>query len=277
MKILITGGTGYIGSALYPYLLHAGHQVDTLDTEQRGNKINAANIKCDYRVFAGYDKYETVIHLAGHSSVGDAVRDPYGAYKNNLDGLVHMTRRLVRGQRLLYASSASVLAPADGHQNIYDATKRAAEAIMPELYDHAYGMRFGTVNGPSANIRTDLMINRMVLDAMTKGAVNVTNLHVSRPILGIDDLCYMVATLVEVPEGATPPGAYNLLSFNATVGAIAAAVSTGMGVPLVKHPDTPTYDFEMQRQMVTVNPSTVRSLTVDLKAHYEAVGMEAVA
>src|SRR5438445_737177 len=79
-------------------------------------------------------------------------------------------------------------------------------------YPNSYALRFGTVCGPSPNIRPELLLNSLVLSALTTGQIQVANRQVHRPLLGIGDLCRALKTIVTRP---VPPGCYNLASTNA--------------------------------------------------------------
>jgi len=247
MRILILGGCGYVGSALYRHLVAAKHDVVTVDTEERGNPINPANRRTRYQTkeAAFLEQYEAIICVAGRSSVAAAIKNPSLAVDDNLSGLVQMVGQMTGTRpRFLFASSASVLSPAtNGHNNIYDATKRASEAIVPLIYDNTYVLRFGTVCGASPNLRLDLVINSMVRSALVDGIVRCANPDASRPILGIRDLCAAVERLVVGPD---EPGIYNLASFNTTIGKLAKAVGYHLSVPIEILPSTSGYDFLMK-------------------------------
>lgn len=284
MRVLVIGGTGYIGSAVYRHLTAAGIAVDTVDRELRGNRVNHRNLRCDFQDLteAFLADYPAVILLAGHSNVAQAVADPYGAFDNNLTAFRDLLAKL-RGQRLIYASSSSIYTGVGGQivdeswktfnfMNMYDFSKYACDAISSLLYRNFYALRFGTVNGPSENLRLDLMINRMVWSGLTRGRVQMSNPLVRRPILGMTDLCRAIQAIVTGPDA---PGIYNVASFNTTVADAAAAVAGAIGCSIEEMPPSPTYDFTMGVKKLTdvfgVEPrQTVRSLIHDLIAwHHE--------
>lgn len=235
MRIIITGGCGYIGSALAVHLQAAGHDVMTLD------RVGPADFPVDYREFGAMDyaKFDAIIHLAGHSSVAACAAEPLQAVQNNLTSFIKWTRKL-HGQKLLWASSSSVLSTAS--RNIYDATKRAAEAIIPEIYPNSYALRFGTVCGVSPKMRWDLMLNKMAASAYTDGIVRVSNPQVHRPILAMRDLCAAVNMLV---DHEAPGSVWHLATGNSTVGALARATANHFKAEIVQDAPSPTYDFHM--------------------------------
>lgn len=262
-KILIIGGTGYIGSALYRFLtgqmernenvpmpiyysLKMKYQVDTIDLEWFGNTVNPNNTIMDYRNLTAEQlaKYDVVILLAGHSSVPMANNsDPESTFKNNVRNFVNLMHKLRPGQKFIYAGSSSVyngipddnvtedyklLAPS----NIYDLTKQDIDLYASVSFPHieSYGLRFATVNGSSQNLRTDIMINAMVETALIEKEVKLFNPTIRRPILHIRDLCRAFQAIIDCPDDRR--GVYNLSSFNGTSGMIAEGVADTLGVNL---------------------------------------------
>lgn len=261
-KVLLIGGTGYIGSSLCCCLASGGFSFDTVDLELRGNPVNADNYKIDYQYLTAsfLSSYSAVILLAGHSNVVQSLRDPYGAFENNLVKFTDLLSKLT-GQKLIYASSSSVYTGVGGQavdeswqtfnfMNMYDFTKYACDAVSRMLYENSYALRFGTVCGPSQNLRLDLMINRMVWSGITRGKIQMSNPHVSRPILGIRDLARAVELILTGPDS---PGIYNLSSFNGTVTEIAEEVAAILNCDIERMPDSPTYNFSMENHKITTH------------------------
>jgi len=245
VKILIIGGCGYVGSALFAHLTDCGHDVQTVDTEERGNRTNPENVKCSCSATRAFDfeEIEAVIWVAGRSSVRRAVAEPARAVRENVSELADVTRRLT-GQPLLFASSASVLSrDLGGPSNIYDLTKIAAEMLIPPIYENTYVLRFGTVCGAAPNLRPDMVIQAMVKSALETGVVHASNLEAMRPILGVRDLCSGVEGLL---GGGVEPGIINLVSFNAQIGKLANFVAARLNARIETHDPTPTYDFTME-------------------------------
>jgi UDP-glucuronate 4-epimerase len=195
MRILVTGGAGFIGSSLVDRLVREGHRVTIIDdfngfydpSIKRGNIADVAdqieviegNI-CDASVVNETFRkgiFECVIHLAARAGVRPSINDPAAYISTNIDG----TYRLLEAaketgvRRFLFASSSSVygvnkkvpFAEADPiHRTIspYAATKIAAEQLC-STFAHLYGietacLRFFTVYGPRQ--RPDLAISKFV-------------------------------------------------------------------------------------------------------------------
>jgi len=166
VRILITGGAGYIGSVLIEELLAAGHHPIVYDNLSRGHRDAVAPdtpfIQGDLRDESSLErtllehKVEAVMHLAAHSLVGESVEDPAKYYINNLlsgIGLLEIMRR-VGVNRLIFSSSAAVYGePATQPvtesaallpTNPYGETKLAFERAC-HWYQRAYGLRFVTL------------------------------------------------------------------------------------------------------------------------------------
>ncbi len=264
-RILVCGGCGYIGSALVPYLMRAGHDVETCDVV--GNPTH----KMTYQTLTGWGliapRYDTIIMLAGKSSVAAAEKDRAEAFSENLSDLVSFAMRLNPSQRFIYASSASVYAvEGDRFHNMYDFTKFSADAALKLLRpENTWALRFGTVCGASLNIRLDLMINRMVWSAMTRGYVEIVNPKVRRPILAMKDLLRGVERIV---DGVISPGIHNLVSVNFKVGVVGSMVASYLKVDIKKLPNTLAYDFEMWPSNWFQRTENIPSIVDDLIANH---------
>ena len=163
MKIMVTGGTGYIGSHTAIELIQAGHEVEILDNlfnskETVLDKIEAiAGTKpkfynCD---LLDYDKmleifkagnYDAVMHFAGLKAVAESVEQPLRYYENNIAGTVNLLKVMSSTgvSRLIFSSSATVYGDAGarlsedmptGHgiTNPYGQTKFMIEQIIRDL------------------------------------------------------------------------------------------------------------------------------------------------
>ena len=254
-KILILGGAGYIGTRLRE-VLRERHFVKTNDICWFNH--DETSDRRDYHKLTKKElaEVEVVIVLAGHSSVPSCLGALYSPWLNNVTNFTDLLDKL-DDQLVIYASSASVYgnsAPGERHKetnthftpvNNYDVTKYALDqqATIANLTGKkVIGLRFGTVNGYSANLRVDVMINSMYHSVQNDRGIQVSNKQISRAMLGIEDLCRAVERCIEHPV----PGIYNLSSFNATVGEIAEAVSRKLGAEIVDNGSTANaYDFAL--------------------------------
>lgn len=287
-KILLIGGSGYVGSAVYEHLKHK-HEITNCDLNWFDSFVPAH--KRDYNTFTPDElsEYDVVILLAGHSSVNMCKTDLYSAYQNNVVNFVNLTRKLCH-QKFIYASSASVYGatPLDNlcetdtnfePINPYDLTKLHIDQIAQHTQLQYYGLRFGTINGVAPHWRTDVMINAMTHTALSEQCVKLFNGDVKRSILGVTDACRAIECII---EGNDNRGLYNLASFTATSREIATSVSSILGVTLTETQPTPntneklantTYDFGMNTDKFCntynfVFDNTIESITKGLINEY---------
>ena len=266
-KVLIIGGNGYIGTKLYQYLISyqggTGYLVDVIDTCWFGQSIEETIVK-DYKTMSKefYSEYETIILLAGHSSVKMSEAGSNSCFNNNVQNFIRLLEKLTDRQKFIYASSSSVYGSVGGRTvnekyygfepyNQYDISKHTSDlyAVKSEL--QYYGLRFGTVNGYSPVLRTDVMINAMVNSALRDKEIKLFIKDTMRPILGIDDLCRGVETIID--NESDQRGLYNLASFNKTAEQIAYEVGNTMNVPVIEYESDPTNITNVKNQTKTYN------------------------
>ncbi len=212
MKILVTGGAGYIGAVLCEQLLDAGHQVRVLDRlywgyaplahlRQRLEIVHEDVRAIDPKVLDGIDG---VAHLAGLSNDPTAEYNPDANWQMNADATAHLALACKhRGiTRFTFGSSASIYdglgegmfdetAPVKP-RGAYSLSKFAAEQSLLKLADADFApviLRQGTVYGYSPRMRLDLVVNTFIKDALLRGTLF---LHgggwMWRPLVDITDV-----------------------------------------------------------------------------------------
>lgn len=162
MKILLTGGAGFIGSHTYVELLNAGHEAVIVDnfynaSERVMERLETITGKpvcwynvdvCDKegleKVFAAHT-FDAVIHFAGYKAVGESVQKPLEYYRNNLDSTLTLcdVMRTFGVKRIVFSSSATVYGVTDdmplvetmptGCTNPYGWTKYMNEQILRDV------------------------------------------------------------------------------------------------------------------------------------------------
>ena len=137
MKILVTGGAGYIGSVATEQLIHAGQSVVVFDNLYQGHREavhpQAAFVQGDLAdaaavdaVFAAHQP-EAVMHFASHTLVGESMQDPFRYLGDNVTNALNLLRAAVtHGVRRFILSSTA---------NLFDAPQQIpiaeTEAIVP--------------------------------------------------------------------------------------------------------------------------------------------------
>ena len=119
MKILVTGGSGYIGSVVVKRLLEHGNQVTVFDNLERGHRCNldprAESVEGDLRdgeLIAESllrCKPDAVLHFAAYALVGESMEDPLKYFDNNVIGGVNLLKAMVTAEcsRLVFSSSCA--------------------------------------------------------------------------------------------------------------------------------------------------------------------------
>jgi UDP-glucose 4-epimerase len=166
MKILVTGGAGYIGSVVTEELLNDGHEAVVYDSLYKGHRgavdPRAKFVQADLtdsetlREVLNLNQIEAVIHLAGDSLVGESVEQPAKYYRNNVVAGLNLLDAMhdCNLQKLVFSSTAATYGE-PGKQpitetdptnptNPYGETKLAFERAL-SWYEQAYGMRYASL------------------------------------------------------------------------------------------------------------------------------------
>jgi UDP-glucuronate 4-epimerase len=193
MRILVTGGAGFIGSHLTEKLLAGGHSVSILDDfndfyDPQIKHANIAGFAKDIRIHHvdlrdgtavrsafHREKFDVIAHLAARAGVRPSIAQPQLYYDTNVDGTLHLLEaaNMTGVERFVFASSSSVYGisktvPFSEDQHLtqtispYAATKIAGEFLC-STFSHLYQMRvialrYFTVYGPRQ--RPDLAIHQ---------------------------------------------------------------------------------------------------------------------
>ena len=163
-KILVTGGTGYIGSHTVVELLNAGYEVEILDnlfnskievldmikeitgTKPKFHQVDLLNYEDLKSVFDGAH-FDSVIHFAGLKAVGESVEKPLEYYENNVGGTINLLKRMREFdvKQIIFSSSATVYGVQDSPEyvetmvtggqlsNPYGRTKYFIEEILKDV------------------------------------------------------------------------------------------------------------------------------------------------
>ncbi len=164
MRILVTGGAGYIGSHVVWYLRQHGHETVTFDNLSRGHEdaVRGPFVRGDLcrrgDVEQAFEEHapEAVMHFAAHSQVGESMSDPRIYWHDNTVGALNLLDVMrARGVKLFVFSSTAatygdpvqVPIPEDHPQvpvNPYGDTKLAIERML-SAYSPAYGLSFAAL------------------------------------------------------------------------------------------------------------------------------------
>ncbi len=244
MKLLVTGGAGYLGSVLIPKLLARGHEVRVIDIGYFGLshlkllepaielvRDDVRRLRSD-RPFARelIKDCDAVIHLAAISN------DPSAELHPELTGQVNFEASAILAEEckaaripFLFSSSCSVYGEADGLLNekgsvnpltVYAVSKVKCDEMLESLADtnwHPFSLRNGTLYGFSPRMRFDLVINIFSLYGVLKNKITVFGDGLQwRPFLHVGDCARAFIHFVENPE-CTPEHIVNISNENMRV------------------------------------------------------------
>lgn len=206
MKVLVTGGAGYIGSHAVKVLLAHGHEVHVLDSLEKGHKeavdpeatLTIGNTSDRTLVQETVKKYgiQALMHFAASIEVGESVIDPYKYYRNNFTHTLDLLDAVMEMgvKKIVFSSTAAVYGnpektPIDEHQarnpiNPYGRSKMMSEMAIEDFCTaHGLGyaiLRYFNVAGahPDGHIGEDHhpeshLIPRILQAAHNNGEVKI--------------------------------------------------------------------------------------------------------
>jgi nucleoside-diphosphate-sugar epimerase len=210
MKILITGGAGYLGSVITKKMLDAGHEVTVLDNlsfKQLSPLQFTSNPK--YTFIYGDVRNERLLeHLVGINDViiplaaivgfPACKADPKLAWEVNFNQIETILKSITDSHMILYPNTNSGYGIGEGQTecnessplnpiSVYGESKCAAEKLLLEN-SSAICFRLATVFGTSTRMRTDLLVNEFVYKAMTDKYITVFEKNFKRNFIHIQDV-----------------------------------------------------------------------------------------
>ncbi len=240
MKVLVTGGAGYVGSTLIPMLLEKGHKVRAVDWLAYGGQPllpvwshpNFEFIKGDLRdqqvVSAALEGVDSVVHLA--AIVGDpaCAREPELAKSVNLDVSLDLLKRAQAAgvKRFVFASTCSnygrmkdpngyvdetaELAPVSLYAETKVAVENAVLAAGKEKGFCATALRCATVFGVSPRMRFDLTVNEFTMEMVARKELTVFGETMWRPYIHVRDMARGIIAVLEAPEAKVKGEVFNV-------------------------------------------------------------------
>lgn len=238
MRVLVTGGAGYLGARLIPQLLEAGRAVRVLDRGCYGlESLDTCRSHPNFEMLTGdirrlqefdalLDQVDAVIHLAGLANDPSCDLDPDMAWEVNVESTLELARGCVQAgvPRFILASSCSVYgqgvfewldeaSPANP-VSAFARTKLAAENGLLALTSESFApvvVRAATLFGVSPRMRFDLAINQMAATALRHRRIEIRGGGRQwRPFLHVDDAVRGYLALLTAPVESIRGEIFNL-------------------------------------------------------------------
>ena len=211
MKVLVTGGAGYIGSTLVGYLLDAGLEVTVIDNFMYDSSslnhfcvhpkfdIYRADVRVRDQIRPFLKEADIVIPLASIVGAPACNRDPVGAKTINNDAIMMMFNELSRDQTVLMPTTNSAYGSGD-EDNFCDETtplhpistyaqdKVEIEKVLMDR-ENSISFRLATVFGMSPRLRLDLLVNDFTYRAYRDGTIVLFESHFKRNYIHVRDVC----------------------------------------------------------------------------------------
>ena len=215
LKVLVTGGAGYLGSILCEHLLDAGYKVTALDTLVFG-QLPHFHLASDpnYNFIFGdardervlqplLKEHDVLIPLAAVVGAPACDRDPWLARTLNLEAIKSLNKLRSPEQLVIFPTTNSGYGTKSGNVHcteetalepisLYGQTKVEAEALLLNS-GNAVTLRLATVFGLSQRMRIDLLVNHFVYVAVTDGYIVIFEKDFKRNFVHVRDVadCFM--------------------------------------------------------------------------------------
>lgn len=271
MKILLTGGCGYIGTSLTRELLSQGHVVHVVDIQWFGNFLephpNLTLIQDDIRNSSSWDLrgFDVVMHLA------NVANDPCSDLNSKLNWEVNalatmfLVERAIKDgvPRFIFASSGSVYGVKEEPEvtedldlvpiSDYNKTKMISERVLLSYKHqiHVQIVRPATVCGFSPRMRLDLSVNMLTMQALANGRITVFGGDQTRPNIHLKDMIRVYLHLLE--KGTAIEGVFNAGFENISIMEIAKTVTATIPAEIIVTPsnDPRSYRLSSKKLLAT--------------------------
>lgn len=249
MRVLITGGAGYVGYALVRRLLHYSsdlHSIAIYDNLSRENYSFFTEAKFDHKPIKfirgdildgrslkkAVENADCVVHLAAKVTTPYADTEAHQFDQINHWGTAQLSAVLEESDvsRVIYLSSLSIYGSSDQPVNeqttpnphsFYGISKLAGEEQLNRISEQKelITLRSGNIYGYNPSYRIDAVINRFMFQSNFMGRISINGSgEQHRSFIHVDKVAYALHKAI---DGDIPPGIYNLAEHNLSINEIA--------------------------------------------------------
>lgn len=268
-NVLITGGAGYVGSALIPNLLEKNYNVTVYDLYLYGNVFshlkdhpNLTQVKADIRdknkILDAAENIDAIIHLACISNDPSYELDPNLGKSINYDAFFNVLDAAKKNnvKRFIYASSSSVYGiknEENVRENVpaepltdYSKFKLECEKILLNFDEPKMEravVRPATVCGYAPRLRLDLVVNILTIHALINKKIKIFGGEQLRPNINIKDMVRVYEALLSVSAKKINGQVFNAGYQNLSVNKIAELIKDTIGDSSIMLETIPTDDI----------------------------------
>jgi len=271
MKVLITGGAGYLGSTLTEYLLDKGYHVTVFDNlmykqlsmlhlfKRPGFKFILGDVRDTTQLLEQAKIHDVIIPLAAIVGMPACKANPQLATDVNFQHIAHIVSILGQDQKILvpntnsqYGSSDQIITESSPFNPLshYAKTKCDAEDVVLSK-GNGVAMRLATVFGVSPRMRQDLLVNDFVYKSVTDGYLVLFEAHFKRNYIHVQDIAQTFEFMIRNYEQCKGQ-AYNVGLSSANLSKLELAEKIKEHLPkLVIKQDEFKEDFDKRNYIVS--------------------------
>lgn len=265
MRVLVTGGCGYLGSVVVRRLLQNGFSVNVIDSGLYGFdslsdlkrhtrlKMIQGDIRNLTEISEALKDCDYVVHLAGIVGMPATNIDPILSTETNYLATKNLAELCnMKEIPLVFASTCSVYGSQPGRKitetskviplEPYALHKYRCEKEIQQLHWSPAILRFGTLFGLSQRMRFDLVINKFIAQAVHKIPLTVEGGKQMRPFLHVLDASEAIMTILD----QRLDGVFNVISENHSILDVASIISSLTGASIKQNPgQTDSRDYSV--------------------------------
>ena len=222
MRILVTGGAGYVGSTLVPMLLEQGHQVRVFDVLKFGGHgllpccrhtsfdLVKGDVTDPAAVKSALQDIDAIVHLAAIVGYPACKKEPHLAQATNVDGTRTLLEQRNHDQKFIFASTGSIYGSIPDYIcneetprapiTLYGETKATAEQMVLDA-GNGVAYRYATAFGVSNRMRLDLMPNDFTYQAVKQRNLIVYEGGFKRTFVHVRDMARSIIFALEKWDG----------------------------------------------------------------------------